>query len=177
MEQFSRAAYTNGDLEGSPIIGQFAKTFVTKQGLIPWVEDLEGETGERIVAPDETFQTWLDKADFRPRPSGQPGSSNCPRVKKAQEEDSEKAGLARPGSRTKAKKKEAIPPPKEETGVRSMKRSSWVIWSIRCWEYGHLSEKQAELFRERIERGNLQHVQETLQRVLRAELNRPGILE
>lgn len=172
-EQFSRAAYTNGDLEGSPIGQFFAKTLQQLRDLFRGLKTWKGENGERIVAPDETFQTWLDKQTLRAQTIGvQPGKFELSKgVKKAQKKILEKAGLAPVGKPNKAKKKEAIPPPKEEIGSQVDEKVKLGDMVDTLLEYGHLSEKQAELLRERIERGNLQHVRETLQRVLGAELN------
>lgn len=172
-EQFSRAAYTNGDLEGSPIGQFFAKTLQQLRDLFRGLKTWKGENGERIVAPDETFQTWLDKQTLRAQTIGvQPGKFELSKgVKKAQKKILEEAGLAPVGKPNKAKKKEAIPPPKEEIGSQVDEKVKLGDMVDTLLEYGHLSEKQAELLRERIERGNLQHVRETLQRVLGAELN------
>lgn len=172
-EQFSRAAYTNGDLEGSPIGQFFAKTLQQLRDLFRGLKTWKGENGERIVAPDETFQTWLDKQTLRAQTIGvQPGKFELSKgVKKAQKKILEGAGLAPVGKPNKAKKKEAIPPPKEEIGSQVDEKVKLGDMVDTLLEYGHLSEKQAELLRERIERGNLQHVRETLQRVLGAELN------
>lgn len=172
-EQFSRAAYTNGDLEGSPIGQFFAKTLQQLRDLFRGLKTWKGENGERIVAPDETFQTWLDKQTLRAQTIGvQPGKFKLSKgVKKAQKKILEEAGLAPVGKPNKAKKKEAIPPPKEEIGSQVDEKVKLGDMVDTLLEYGHLSEKQAELLRERIERGNLQQVRETLQRVLGAELN------
>ena len=172
-EQFSRAAYTNGDLEGSPIGQFFAKTLQQLRDLFRGLKTWKGENGERIVAPDETFQTWLDKQTLRAQAIGvQPGKFELSKeAKKAQKKILKDAGLTPTGRPSKAKKKEATPPPKEEIGSQVDEKTKLGDMVDTMLEYGNLSEKQAERLRERIERGDLQHVRETLQRVLGTELN------
>lgn len=168
-EQFSRAAYTSGDLEGSPVGKFFAKTMQQLRDLFRTLKTWKGENGERIIAPNETFQAWLDKQTARAAAIGvQPGKFTLSKeAKKAQKKILADKGLTPTGRPSKAKKKSvAPPPPKEEQGSQVDDKARLDNMLDTMLEYGNMTEKQVERLKEKLERGEIEAVRGTLQRVL-----------
>lgn len=169
-EQFSRAAYTNGDLEGSPIGKFFAQTLQQLRNLFRDLKTWKGENGERMVAPDETFQSWLDKQSLRASTMEKPEGKFklSAKVKKAQKEVLAKAGLTPTGkpSRKKASPKEQVPVTKEELGLQVDPKRDLEDMVYGLNSSGAISDKQMDRYLDKIQRGELVAVRESLQRLL-----------
>lgn len=175
-EQFSRAAYTNGDLEGSPIGKFFAQTLQQLRNLFRDLKTWKGENGERMVAPDETFQSWLDKQSLRAGTMEKPAGKFklSAKVKKAQKEVLAKAGLTPTGRPSRAKKKspeEQVPVTKEELGTQVDPKRDLEDMVYGLNSTGTISDKQMDRYLDKIQRGELVAVRESLQRLLGDEAN------
>lgn len=64
-EQFSRAAYSRGDLATSSLGKLFATTLERMRNLFRDLKSYVGVHGERVVQPGETFASWLEKQTLR----------------------------------------------------------------------------------------------------------------
>lgn len=95
-EQFSRAAWTGGDIENSRAGGLFANALGKLRQLFRDLKSWRGTAGETIIAPGTTFQAWIDqsltRAKAAPKRSGKITLS--PAIKKARRELLKKAKLA-----------------------------------------------------------------------------------
>ena len=88
-EQFSRAAYTRGDLDSSKFGQLFHNALERLRNLF---RDLKAQ---KVIQPGETFQAWLEKQTRRAKESWAKGGARkfelSPEIRKAQEEIAKRA--------------------------------------------------------------------------------------
>ena len=71
-EQFSRAAFTRGDLDASPLGQLFKSTLVRLRQLFRDLKTWTGLTGEKIIPAGMAFETWLEEQTQRAKGMKQP---------------------------------------------------------------------------------------------------------
>ena len=179
-EQFSRAAWGAGDLQGSAIGKFFSQTMEQLRGLFRTLKSSKGVEGERIIAPGTTFQTWLD-SQTRRAAAMEKGDGKfvlSKKVKAAQKKLLAKKGLTPTGKVGKAKQKkekakppEQVPVPEYINAVEVAEKSILEDMAYGLESAGNITEGQLERYLDKIQRGELTAVRASLQRHLGEDVN------
>lgn len=166
-EQFSRAAYTTGMLEGSSIGKFFSKTLGQLRDLFRMLK------GEKLIAPDTTFQEWLDQQTARAKALKVKGKGKFKlsrAVAKKQKEILQSVGLETPGRKAKkAAPRQEAKQAEKATQVGEKETLEGMISGL--YLDGKISEKQSDRYMDKIEQGELVSVRESLQRLLGEDFN------
>ena len=179
-EQFSRAAWGAGDLQGSAIGKFFSRTMEQLRDLFRTLKSSKGVEGERMIAPGTTFQTWLDSQTRRAAAmeKGDGKFALSKQVKAAQKKLLAAKGLTPTGKVSKAKQKkekakppEQVPVPEYINAVEVDEKSILEDMAYGLESAGNITEGQLDRYLDKIQRGELTAVRASLQRVLGEDVN------
>ena len=176
-EQFSRAAWGAGDLQGSAIGKFFSRTMEQLRDLFRTLKSSKGVDGERIIAPGTTFQTWLDSQTRRAAAmeTGDGKFVLSKKVKAAQKKVLAAKGLTPTGKKSKAKPKaappEQVPVPEYINAVEVDEKSILEDMAYGLESAGNITPAQLERYLDKIKRGELVAVRASLQRILGEDVN------
>lgn len=178
-EQFSRASWQAGDLQGGALGGFFSRTMEQLRGLFRDLKSYKGVDGERVIAPGTSFQAWLDsqtrRAAAAEKPSGKFSLSKS--VKAAQKKVLAEKGLTPTGKTSKAKAKpkpkpkEQVPVPDYINTVQVDEKAILEDMAYGLESAGNITPAQLDRYLEKIQRGELVSVRASLQRVLGEDVN------
>jgi hypothetical protein len=175
-EQFSRAAWQAGDLQGSALGKFFSRTMEQLRDLFRMLKTSKGVDGERIIAPGTTFQAWLE-GQTRRAAAMEKGDGKfvlSKKVKAAQKKLLQEKGLTPTGRKSKAKKKaapEQVPVPEYINAVEVDEKSILEDMAYGLESAGNITPAQLERYLDKISRGELTAVRASLQRILGEDVN------
>jgi hypothetical protein len=176
-EQFSRAAWQAGDLQGSALGKFFSRTMEQLRDLFRMLKTSKGVDGERIIAPGTTFQAWLE-GQTRRAAAMEKGDGKfvlSKKVKAAQKKLLAEKGLTPTGKKSKAKPKakppEQVPVPEYINAVEVDEKSILEDMAYGLESAGNITAAQLERYLDKIQRGELTAVRTSLQRILGEDVN------
>lgn len=176
-EQFSRAAWQAGDLQGSAIGKFFSRTMEQLRDLFRFLKSSKGVDGERIIAPGTTFQTWLDSQTRRAAAmeTGDGKFVLSKKVKAAQKKLLAEKGLTPTGKKSKAKPKaappEQVPVPEYINATEVDEKSILEDMAYSLTADGLISDALLKKYLGMIKRGELVEVRQIFQRKLGEDVN------
>lgn len=183
-EQFSKHAYSSGDIGGSALARLFPATMQKLRDMFIRLKTWSGISGEKIIKPGTTFAEWMDSLTLRAKESGFKGTNFelSPALMKKQRALVKAAGKkALEANKTKNEKKEEkltaelesilagkkrvkgqSAPSKEENGslVEMKKKAGDMLDQLFVAD--QITVKMEERYRDMIARGDVQSVFEKL---------------